>query len=85
MKKVTLNPTKTVKKKHGKSFRLKATLVTTKGKTLVSKKIRWYSSNNKIAKVSKSGKVTCKKKGTCYIWEKAHNGKNSKKIKVKVK
>ena len=26
-----------------------------------------------------------KKKGTCYVWAKAHNGLNSKKIKVVVK
>jgi hypothetical protein len=29
--------------------------------------------------------VKFKKKGTCYIWAKAHNGKDSKKIKIVVR
>ena len=45
--------------------------------------IRYESSNKKIAAVNKNGKVTAKKKGTCYIWVYAKNG-YAKKIKVTV-
>lgn len=78
--------------KVGKSIKLKATVATssktTEGaaKKVLSKTIRWYSSNKKIATVNKkTGKVRFKKKGKCYIWAKAHNGKNSKRIKIAVK
>ncbi len=36
--------------------------------------IRWYSADTSIAKVSSSGKVTAKKKGTAKIYAIAHNG-----------
>ena len=57
--------------------------------TLKNKKKKatyFYTSNNtKVAKVNmKTGKVKFKKKGKCYIWAKAHNGKNSQKINVTV-
>ena len=88
---VTTNK-KSIKGKVGKSAKLKATVTTSAKdkygniKPLLSKSIRWYSSNKKIAVVNKkTGKVKFKKKGKCYIWAKAHNGKNSKKIKVNVK
>lgn len=76
---------KKVTGKAGKNIRLKAK-VNAKGKRVLSKTIRWYSSNKKIVVVNKkTGKVEFKKKGKCYIWAKAHNGKNSKRIKINVK
>jgi hypothetical protein len=47
-----------------------------------SSKVTWKSSNTKIATVSKSGKVTGKKVGTCTITAKV--GKKSVKCKVTV-
>ena len=71
--------------KVGKTKKLKAK-ITADVVPKLSTYIRWYSSNAKIAKVDrKTGKVKFRKKGKCYIWAKAHNGKNSKKILVKVK
>ncbi|MBQ2642432.1 MAG: fibronectin type III domain-containing protein [Eubacterium sp.] len=71
--------------KRGRRKTLKAKIIQTE-KPLLDKKIRWYSSNKKIAKINKkTGKVLAVKKGSCKIWAKAHNGKNSKKIVVKVK
>lgn len=76
---------KTLSLKKGKHKSLKVQITQTK-KPLLDKKIRWYSSNKKIAKVNKkTGKVLGVKKGRCKIWAKAHNGKNSPKIVVKVK
>ena len=70
----------------GKKIRLKATVEGNADKKLLSKNIRWYCSNRKIAKVGRdTGKVTLMKKGKCKIWAKAHNGKNSEKIIVTVK
>lgn len=60
----------------GKSKTLKAVV---KGK---SKTVKWSSSNTKIAKVNKNGKVTGIKKGSAVITAKA-NGKVAK-VKVKV-
>ena len=34
---------------------------------------------------SVKGKIKAKKKGSCYVWAKAHNGKNSSRIKIVVK
>jgi hypothetical protein len=82
--KVTTSKTK-LTGKVGKTKKLKAK-ITAAGVPKLSTYIRWYSSNAKIAKVDrKTGKVKFRKKGKCYIWAKAHNGKNSKKILVKVK
>lgn len=51
-----------------------------------SKKLSYTSSNKKIATVSSTGKVTGKKKGTCYITVKTTDGsKLSKKVKITVK
>jgi len=55
-------------------------------KMILSKKIRWYCSNKRVLKINnKKGKMKALKKGKCYIWAKAHNGINSKKIKVIIK
>ena len=68
----------------GKTGKIKATVKTAKGKKL-SKKVRWYTSDKKIAKINSKGKITFVRKGTCQIWAKAYNGKDSSKIKVTVK
>jgi len=83
--KVVLNKKGTVKKKVGKTLKLKATVSVNAGKTLYSNKVRWYSSNKKIATVDKNGKLKFEKKGSCYVWAKTHNGFNSKRLKVVVK
>ena len=79
--------TKAKKLKKGKMLKLNATGVKT-SKKLTAKKhvaIRYESSNPKIATVTKKGgKVTAKKKGTCYIYAYAQNGM-FRKIKVTVK
>ena len=51
--------------------------VTKKAAKAAKKKLKWSSSNKKIAKVTKSGKVTGKKKGTATI-----TVRYSKKIKA---
>ena len=72
--------------KSGKKIRLKAKVTSKSTKPLLSKYIRWYTSNKKIATVNKTkGTVKLKKKGKCYIWAKAHNGMNSNKVKVTVR
>ena len=55
----------------GKSVKLKATV---KSKSTTSKKVKWTSSNTKIAKVDSQGKVTGKKVGKCTITAKATDG-----------
>ncbi|MCH5251605.1 MAG: Ig-like domain-containing protein [Lachnospiraceae bacterium] len=82
--KVTLNKTGKVKLKKGKTLKLKAKVTGTKGKKLVSKKVRWYSKKKSVAIVTGDGKVTALKNGTCKIYAKAHNGKNSKVVVIKV-
>jgi uncharacterized protein YjdB len=49
-------------------------LVLKKGKSKISKKIKWKSSNKKVATINSKGKITAKKKGTCYIYAYAQNG-----------
>ncbi|MGN1304568.1 MAG: DNA/RNA non-specific endonuclease [Oscillospiraceae bacterium] len=51
-----------------------------------AKSVKWYSSNNKIASVSSSGKVTALKAGTVTITAKTTNGlKATCKVTVKAK
>ena len=75
--------------KVGKTYKIKASvvLVDSKKKMLSDKHaatFRYASSDRKIATVDKNGKVTAKKKGTCYVWIYAKNG-YAKKVKVTVK
>ena len=86
-KKITITnakSTKTIKK--GKTFKLKTKLTAESKKLKVKehRKVAFESSKTSIAKVSKKGKITAKKKGTCYIYAYAQNGVMAK-IKISVK
>ena len=76
---VKLNKSGTVKLAIGKTLKLKATVSPDTAETTLT----WSSSNSKIAKVSKNGKVTGLKKGTATITVKTKNGKTAK-VKIKV-
>lgn len=83
------NSTKiTVKKinpiKKGKKITLKATVKNSKKKVKTYVKLRYESTNTKIATVSSKGVITAKGKGVCYIYVYAQNGVY-KKVKVTVK
>ncbi len=87
-KAVTLKKT-TVTLKKGRTYQVKAGVAKLKPKKkLMAKghaaKLRYLSSNKKIAVVSKAGKITATAKGTCTIYVYAHNG-ICKSIKVTVK
>lgn len=71
--------------KKGKSFKLKAKAIIENKKleVRVHRKLKYESSNPKIATVS-GGKITGRKKGTCYVYVYAQSGAY-KKIKVTVK
>ena len=47
-------------------------------------KLRYLSSDTKVATVSRSGKITAKSKGKCYVYVYAVNGAY-KKVKVVIK
>jgi uncharacterized protein YjdB len=81
--KIKLNKTSYTLKKKGSTVKLKATCTPTKAN---SKKVSWKSSKKSVAVVNSSGKVTAKKKGTCYIIAKTKDGSNlSAKCKITVK
>ncbi len=79
--KVKLNKKKLTIKK-GKTAKLKATVkaTTTALAKTAKKKLKWTSSNKKIATVTKKGKIKAKKKGTVTI-----TVKYTKKLKAKCK
>lgn len=72
--------------KVGKTFKLKAKAVAQSKKLKVKKHraIKYESSDKSIATVNSKGKITAKKKGTCYVYVYAQSG-TFKKIKVTVK
>ncbi|MGN0489572.1 MAG: PT domain-containing protein [Ruminococcus sp.] len=83
------NATKiTVKKispiKKGKKATIKATVKNSKKNVKTHVKLRYESTNTKIATVTSKGKITAKKKGTCYVYVYAQNGV-CKKVKITVK
>lgn len=62
------------------------TLVASTSPESAAKNVTWYSSNNKVATVSKNGKVTAVKAGTTTITAKTANGlKATCKVTVKAK
>lgn len=75
-------------------YTIKKNLTVTKGKSIkvtitaspekASNKVTWKSSNNKIAKVDKKGKISAKKTGTATITATAKDG-SKKKVSFKVK
>lgn len=75
---------KKVSLKKGKTFAIKAREVKWNKPIQKHANIKYESSNTKVAKVSRKGKVTAVGKGTCYIYVSAQNGMY-KKIKVTVK
>jgi hypothetical protein len=74
------------KLKKGRTLKLNARTAAQSKKLKVKKHVglRYESTNSKIATVSKSGKITAKKKGTCYVYAYAQDGVY-KKVKVTVK
>ncbi len=69
----------------GSTAKLRAKVKYNKEKKVISKSIRWFTSNEKVATVSKKGVITGVAEGKCYIYAKAHNGKNGKRVEVIVK
>ena len=81
--KIKLNKKK-AKLKRGKKLKLKAKIYPSYAD---NKKLKWYVSNKKYAKVNKKGVVRAKKKGvrhTVYVYAKAKDG-SKKKAKCKIK
>lgn len=84
--KVTLNKKAISLKAKGKAKQKTYTLKATVSKDANNKKVKWTTSNKKVAVVNSKGKVTAKKKGTCYISVTSTDGsRKSAKCKVTVK
>ena len=84
---VKLNRNSAILKAKGKAKQKTVTLkATAYPKNVNNKSVSWKSSKSKIATVNSRGKVTAKKKGTCYITATAKDGsKKSAKCKIVVK
>ena len=87
-KSVKVNKTAVTVKK-GKAAKIKASVIKLKkSKKLVSKahaaKLRYLSTNKKVARVTKAGRIKGVGKGTCKVYVYAHNGVY-KAVKVTVK
>ena len=84
---VKLNRNSAILKVKGKAKQKTVTLnATVNPKNANNKAVSWKSSNSKIATVNRKGKVTAKKKGTCFITATAKDGsKKSAKCKIVVK
>ncbi|MCM1234331.1 MAG: Ig-like domain-containing protein [Ruminococcus flavefaciens] len=90
-KKITVNKAKAVlsltNKKYKKTFQIKVKVKKENSKKNLlthAAKLRYYTDDKKVAKVSKKGKITAVGKGKCTIYVIANNGV-SKKIAVTVK
>ncbi|MDR0518442.1 MAG: Ig-like domain-containing protein [Clostridiales Family XIII bacterium] len=68
----------------GGSAKLTVSVIAAQGKRVVSGAVRWYTSNARVATVSPSGRVMFKGKGKCYVYAKAHDGINSRNVRVEV-
>lgn len=68
--------------RRGKTRKLKAVI---RPQNATNRKVIWKSTNPKIAKVNRNGKVTAKKKGTAYIIVTSADGKKKARCKVVVK
>lgn len=77
-KKITVNK-KNVSLKIGKNFQLETDVTPITS----SQKIRYLSSNSKVAAVNKQGRIKAKKKGSAVIYVKS--GKKTVKVKIVVK
>ncbi len=81
--KVTLNKNAISLKAKGKAKQKAYTLKATVTKDANNKKVKWTTSNKKVAVVNSKGKVTAKRKGTCYISVTSTDG-SRKNAKCKV-
>ena len=84
---VKLSRNSAILKVKGKAKQKTVTLkATVSPKNANVKSVKWTTSKSKIATVNSKGKVTAKKKGTCYITATAKDGsKKSAKCKITVK
>ena len=84
---IKLNKKTVTLKAKGSAKQKTATLrATVSPKNANNKAVKWTSSKSKIATVNSKGKVTAKKKGTCYVIATAKDGsKKSAKCKIVVK
>ncbi len=84
---VKLNRNSAILKVKGKAKHKTVTLkATVNPKNANVKSVKWTTSKSKIATVNSKGKVTAKKKGTCFIYATAKDGsKKSAKCKITVK
>ena len=74
---------KSVSLNRGKKLTLKATCTPTNA---YNKSVTWSTNNKNVAVVNSKGKVTAKRKGTCYITATAKDGsKKYARCKVVVK